>query len=99
MIRINKKQDERTGAIAISSTKENHRDGKDGKNTDSTKILQTKSSAGFSLFGRKSSIEEIKKKSDPSASGPISADSKQLEDAKQNVLERYAVREPVLYIS
>jgi archaeal flagellar protein FlaI len=99
MIRINKKQDERTGAIAISSIKENHRDDKDGKNKDSPSKTQSKSSAGFSLFGRKSSIEEIKRKSDLTTSGPISADSKQLEDAKQNVLERYAVREPILYIS
>src|SRR6185503_6019747 len=99
MIRINKKRNERTGAIATSSIKENHRDEKDGKSID-TPVKQTqKSSTGFSFFERKSSIEELKKKVGPAISAPITADANAVQDFRESSIERYAVREPVLYIS
>ena len=100
MMGLNKKQKERMGAIATSSMEENSRDEKDGKTTQVANMKQTREpSTGFSLFGRKSSVDEIKRKLGPNMSGPICAESKQVEDARQNVTERYAVREPILYIS
>jgi flagellar protein FlaI len=94
-----KRENERTGAIATSSIKENHRDEKDGRSEQTPKVMQIQKSSGLALFGRKSSVAEIKKKLGPNSAGPICAEYKQVEDAREHVSERYAVREPVLYIS
>ena len=107
MIGINKKEHERMGAIAASSIKENNRDEKDGKKKNQVRTEQVQRkpnshderSSGFSILGRKSSIEEIRKKMGTNIEGPICADHRQVEDGRTNVSERYAVREPVLYIS
>ena len=120
MIEINKKQNERTGAIATSSIKENYRDEKDGmKNKleeqqqpqQLSRVQQEKEEqkkhenskekpSGFSLFGRKSKVEEIKKKLGPAGvSAPITADRKILEAAQTEIMERYPIREPVIYVS
>jgi flagellar protein FlaI len=88
LIEINEK--ERTGAIGVSK-KENNRD-------TGAKIEQKKSSS-FSLFGKKSQIEEIKKKVGKNIEGPICSDYKELEESRPNTIERYAIREPVLYVS
>jgi archaeal flagellar protein FlaI len=110
MIGINKKQNERTGAIATSSTKENHRDEKDGKKemVVQQKMEQdkkqpqevSKQSSSFSLFGRKSKVEEIKKKLGPTGVlPPIVADRKILEAVQTEIMERYPIKEPVIYVS
>jgi archaeal flagellar protein FlaI len=83
------KEKERTGAISVSK-KENNRD-------IGAKMEQKKSS--FSLFKKRSQIEEIKKRVGANIEGPICSDSKQLEDGRESTIERYAIREPVLYIS
>ncbi|MGI0013347.1 MAG: hypothetical protein ACREBU_07900, partial [Nitrososphaera sp.] len=56
MIELEKKKNQRSGAIGASS-KENNRDAHSNKD-------QRKSPA-FSLFGKKSAIEELKKKMGP----------------------------------
>lgn len=62
--------------------------------------IKEKSSSGFSLFGRKSKVEEIKKKLGPTGvSVPITAGRKLLEAAQTEIIERYAIREPVIYVS
>jgi len=110
MIRINRKQDERTGAIAASSNKENNRDEKDGKKTsvelqqsvdqDKRQDKATEKSGGFSLFGKKSKVEEIKRKLGPSnILAPITADRKILDAVQTELMERYPIREPVIYVS
>jgi flagellar protein FlaI len=88
LIEINKK--ERTGAIG-ASIGENNRD------ASAKKEHQAKSS--FSIFGRKSSIEELKKKVGPALSSPITADTRAVEEFRAESIERYAVREPMLYIT
>jgi hypothetical protein len=93
------------GAIATSSIKENHRDEKDGK---SELVQQTKGQGkqetikakqGFSFLGKKSKVEEIKKKLGPTGVlPPITAD-RILEAAQTEIMERYPIREPVIYVS
>lgn len=90
MIELGKKDEERSGALSMSK-KENNRD-------ISAKPEQKKTSS-FSLFGKKSPIEEIKKKMGSQITGPICADHMQFEAAKHETIERYGVREPVLHIS
>jgi archaeal flagellar protein FlaI len=110
MIGINKKQNERTGAIATSSTKENHRDEKDGKKeiVEQQKMEQdkkrpqeqSKQSSSFSVFSKKSKVEEIKKKLGPTGVlPPIVADRKILEAVQTEIMERYPIKEPVIYVS
>ena len=81
MIEIKKK--ERTGAIGVS-IKENNR--------DANAKIEQKQKRTFSLFGKKSSIEELKKKVGPTISLPITADSKAVEDFHAELIERYAVK-------
>jgi flagellar protein FlaI len=69
------------------------------------KTLQKPSSKGFplpllSLFSKKSRIEGIKKKLGPDhILAPITADQAILEAAQSQITERYAIREPVIYVS
>ncbi|MGH9876773.1 MAG: type II/IV secretion system ATPase subunit [Nitrososphaerales archaeon] len=90
MIELEKKKNQRSGAIGASS-KENNRDAHSNKD-------QRKSSA-FSLFRKKSAIEALKQKMGPGVEGPICADHNQVEEARQHTIERYSIREPVLHIS
>ena len=53
----------------------------------------------FSLFGKRSGIEDLKKKMGPSSASPIMAESKVVQDASLSVMERYTVKEPVEYIT
>jgi flagellar protein FlaI len=53
----------------------------------------------FSLFGKRSGIEDLKKKMGPSSASPIMAESKAVQDASLSVMERYTVKEPVEYIT
>lgn len=110
---MNKKQNERTGAIATSSIKENHEDEKDGKNyrlEQQQKDVEQQEkggkqenikerSSGFSLFGKKSKIEEMKKRLGPAGiSPPITADRRVLDATQTEITERYPLREPVIYV-
>ena len=52
----------------------------------------------FSLFGKKSKLESLKKMG-PALASPIMADPKSVRDASLAVIERYAVKEPVEYIT
>ena len=90
MIELGKKKKETSGAISVP-IKENNRD-------TGAKSEQKKGTT-FSLFGRKSPIEEIKKKIGSEIAGPICADHNQIEAAQHNLIERYAIREPVLHVS
>jgi flagellar protein FlaI len=90
MIEINKNKKERIGAIS-ASIKENNEDAR-AKNEQQPR-------GSFSLFGRKSSVEELKKKVGPTITTPITADAKAVEDFRAEAIERYAVREPVLHIT
>jgi flagellar protein FlaI len=115
MSEINKKRDEKTGAIAASSTTENIRDGKDGKKELEQELReavtkehqatkkeaeQPKKGSGFSLFGKKSKVEELKKRMGPTlVNTPIVADRRILEAAQTEIVERYPIREPVIYVS
>jgi len=91
MIELETKNEGRSGAIGVSK-KANNRDA-DGKKE------QSKASTRFSLFGKKSKMEELKKKVGPNIEGPIFADHHQVEEARSRTIERYAVREPMLHIS
>jgi flagellar protein FlaI len=88
MIEINKK----TLTGAISASREENKGDAGAKNDQKAK-------GSFSIFGRKSSIDELKKKVGPSLISPITADAKAVEDFRAESMERYAVREPVLYIT
>jgi len=111
MIDIKKNEEERTGAISASSIKENNRDGKDGKKEKAQKQIMEKQKQqsrvkkeeglkkGFSLFGRKSPLEEIRKAVDIKTAGPICAENAAVDLNRDRVIERYPVREPMLYIS
>ncbi|MGI0025904.1 MAG: hypothetical protein ACREA4_12290, partial [Nitrososphaera sp.] len=91
MIELNNiKKSERTAAIS-ASIKENNRDAGGKKEHQGKK--------SFSLFGKKSSMEELKKKVGPNVTPPISADPKAVEDFRVHAIERYAVKEPVLYVT
>ncbi|MGH9876632.1 MAG: hypothetical protein ACRD5H_03265, partial [Nitrososphaerales archaeon] len=91
MIASNKNRKyEPTGATS-ASIEENNRDA-GGK-----KEQQGKRS--FSLFGKKSSMKELKKKVGPNVTPPISADPRAVEDFRVHAIERYAVKEPVLYVT
>jgi len=57
-------------------------------------------SLSFSFFKKKSRVEEIKKKLGPAGiAGPITADKMILEAAQTEIIERYPIREPIIYIS
>lgn len=110
VIEMKEKQNERMGAIATSSTKENNRDEKDGKKqleqqkkeTHKEQHMETEStgkSFGFSLFGKKSKVEEIKKKLGPTVASPIVSDRRIIEAAQTELIERYPIREPVIHVS
>ncbi|MGI0013374.1 MAG: type II/IV secretion system ATPase subunit [Nitrososphaera sp.] len=91
MIELNKnKKSERTAAIS-ASIKENNRDAGGKKEHQGKK--------SFSLFGKKSSMEELKKKVGPNVTPPISADPKDVEAFRVHAIERYAVKEPMLYVT
>lgn len=90
MIELGKKQEERIGAMTVSN-KENNRDA--GARTEK------KRGSSFSLFGKKSQVEEIKKKIGKTIEGPIVSDYKQVEDGRMSTIETYAIREPVLRVS
>ncbi|MGH9993086.1 MAG: type II/IV secretion system ATPase subunit [Nitrososphaera sp.] len=91
MIELNKnKKSERTAAIS-ASIKENNRDAGGKKEHQGKK--------SFSLFGKKSSMEELKKKVGPNVTPPISADPKAVEAFRVHAIERYAVKEPMLYVT
>ncbi len=85
-----RKENERIGAVS-ASTKESNRD------ASSKKANQGKRS--FSLFAKKSSIDELKKKVGTNVTPPISADPKAVEEFRIHAIERYAVKEPVLYVT
>lgn len=53
----------------------------------------------FSLFSKKPRIEVLRKKVGGGILSPIMADQKAVQDASLSVLERYAVKEPVEYIT
>ncbi|MGH9876220.1 MAG: type II/IV secretion system ATPase subunit [Nitrososphaerales archaeon] len=91
MIELNKnKKSERTAAIS-ASIKENNRDAGGKKEHQGKK--------SFSLFGKKSGMEELKKKVGPNVTPPISADPKAVEAFRVHAIERYAVKEPMLYVT
>src|SRR6185503_17831938 len=90
MIELGKKNKEKYGAISVSKTENN--------GGTSAKSEQKKASS-FSLFGKKTQMEEIKKKIGPIIEGPICSDVAQVEQGRTSVLEKYAIREPVLYVS
>lgn len=96
MIEINnEKENKRTGVIG-ASMKENNRDGaevkKEQQQHQQGKLLS------FSLFGKKSGTEALKKMSAVLAS-PIMADFKAVQDASLSVMERYTIKEPVEYVT
>jgi len=87
-----KKEKENTGVIS-ASVKENT------VAVQATKVKpQKKEDKGFFLFKKKDRMAELKKKG-PTMNPPITANSRQLEENQSRVIERYAVREPVVYIS
>lgn len=59
---------------------------------------KAKEGGGFFLFKKKNMLGDLKKKG-PTINPPITANSRQLEENQSRVIERYAVREPVVYIS
>ncbi|MGI0015955.1 MAG: hypothetical protein ACREBU_21250, partial [Nitrososphaera sp.] len=87
---IGLKENERIGAVS-SSIKANNRDASGKK--------ENQGKRSFSLFARKSGIEGLKKKVGTNVTRPISADPKAVEDFRAHTIERYAVKEPVLYIT
>jgi archaeal flagellar protein FlaI len=90
MIELGKKHEERNGAITASN-KENNR--------DAGARVELKRGSSFSLFAKKSQIEEIKKQIGNKIEGPIVSDHKQVEGARLSILETYSIREPVLRVS
>ena len=82
-------------AATSASTKETNIDANIRKQNQG----QKKEGGGFSLFGKKEKIEDLKKKAGSQINPPITANSKTLEEHQSRIIERYAVREPVVYIS
>ena len=60
---------------------------------------QEKKSSMFSFGHKKSKIEALRKKIGGGIISPIMADHKAVTDSSLSVLERYAVKEPVEYIT
>ncbi len=92
---ITSKKDENTGVVS-ASTKENKGDVQAKKVKPQKE--QKEAGKGFFLFKKKDRMAELKKKG-PTMNPPITANSRQLEESQSRVIERYAVREPVVYIS
>lgn len=90
----NKKENERTGVVN-ASTKENKGDANVKRKE---KQSQKKPGGLFSMFGIKDKEGNLKKKG-PIITPPITANERQLEENQSRVIEKYAVREPVVYIS
>jgi flagellar protein FlaI len=86
-------KNESTGAVS-ASIKENKRDA----STKKEKPKRKEGGGMFSLFGKKDKMADLKKKG-PTINPPITANARQLEENQSRVIERYAVREPVVYIS
>lgn len=86
-------KNESTGAVSTSI--------KENKGAASAKKEKPKRKEGggmFSLFGKKDKMADLKKKG-PTINPPITSNARQLEENQSRVIERYAVREPVVYIS
>jgi flagellar protein FlaI len=58
-----------------------------------------KGKRAFSLFKKSTKIEEMKNKMGTSMVAPIIADAKAVQETAESVIERYAVKEPVEYVT
>jgi archaeal flagellar protein FlaI len=96
---MNKKENEPNNAM--SGPMEKKSIGFLGKKKE-TKRKETNGQEGggmFSFLAKKDKMEELKKKSGPSLNPPITANSRMVEESQSRIIERYAVKEPVVYIS
>jgi flagellar protein FlaI len=87
---IANKQIDQKEAQALSAAKEKKQPIKNEQGEGTSK---------FSLFGKKSGIEALKKNMGANIVAPVMADPKPLQDASISVIERYTVKEPVEYIT